>query len=49
MINQNKGKVKVLGGGNIWFGVTYKEDKEAVSNKIKELINKGQYPQKLWS
>jgi NDP-sugar pyrophosphorylase family protein len=49
LIQQNKGKVKVLGGGNIWFGVTYKEDKEAVSNKIKELINKGQYPQKLWS
>jgi NDP-sugar pyrophosphorylase family protein len=49
MIQQNKGKVKVLGGGNIWFGVTYKEDKEAVSNKIKELINKRQYPEKLWS
>jgi NDP-sugar pyrophosphorylase family protein len=49
MIQQNKGKVKVLGGGNIWFGVTYKEDKEAVSNRIKELIKKGQYPEKLWS
>jgi NDP-sugar pyrophosphorylase family protein len=49
MIQQNKGKVKVLGGGNIWFGVTYKEDKEEVSNKIKDLIDKGQYPQKLWS
>jgi NDP-sugar pyrophosphorylase family protein len=49
MIQQNKGKVKVLGGGNIWFGVTYKEDKEEVSNKIKDLIKKGQYPEKLWS
>jgi NDP-sugar pyrophosphorylase family protein len=49
MIQQNKGKVKVLGGGNIWFGVTYKEDKEAVSNRIKDLIAKGQYPEKLWS
>ena len=49
MIQQNKGKVKVLGGGKIWFGVTYKEDKEAVSNKIKELIKKGQYPDKLWA
>jgi NDP-sugar pyrophosphorylase family protein len=48
MIQQNKGKVKVLGGGNIWFGVTYKEDKEEVSNKIKDLIKKGQYPEKLW-
>ncbi|HEY0741839.1 MAG TPA: sugar phosphate nucleotidyltransferase [Chryseosolibacter sp.] len=49
MIHTGKGKVKVLGGGNIWFGVTYKEDKEAVSNRIKELIDKGEYPNKLWS
>jgi NDP-sugar pyrophosphorylase family protein len=48
MIQQNKGKVKVLGGGNIWFGVTYKEDKEAVSNRIKELISQGHYPDQLW-
>jgi NDP-sugar pyrophosphorylase family protein len=49
MIKENKGKIKVLGGGSIWFGVTYKEDKEAVSNRIKELISQGQYPDKLWS
>ncbi|MEO5601393.1 MAG: sugar phosphate nucleotidyltransferase [Cyclobacteriaceae bacterium] len=49
LIHQNKGKVKVLGGGDIWFGVTYREDKEAVSQKIKELVSKGDYPEKLWS
>jgi NDP-sugar pyrophosphorylase family protein len=48
MIQQNKGKVKVLGGGKIWFGVTYREDKEAVSAKIKELVKKGAYPENLW-
>lgn len=48
MIRQGKGMVKVLGGGNTWFGVTYKEDKEAVSQKIKALIAQGQYPEKLW-
>lgn len=48
MIQENKGKVKVLNGGNIWFGVTYKEDKEEVSRKIREMIDKGDYPQKLW-
>jgi len=48
MIHSGKGKVKVLGGGNIWFGVTYKEDKEAVSEKIKDLVRQGQYPEKLW-
>lgn len=48
MIQTGKGKVKVLGGGNIWFGVTYKEDKDIVSAQIKELIKKGDYPNKLW-
>src|SRR5690349_20849056 len=48
MIHEKKGKVKVLGGGKIWFGVTYKEDKETVSKKIKDLVDKGEYPQKLW-
>jgi NDP-sugar pyrophosphorylase family protein len=49
MIQKNTGKVKVLGGGNIWFGVTYKEDKDEVSSKIKSQIALGQYPEKLWS
>jgi NDP-sugar pyrophosphorylase family protein len=49
MIKENKGKIKVLGGGNIWFGVTYKEDKEEVSARIKAQIDKGLYPEKLWS
>jgi NDP-sugar pyrophosphorylase family protein len=48
MIREGKGKVKVLGGGNIWFGVTYQEDKEAVSRKIKDLVKSGLYPEKLW-
>jgi NDP-sugar pyrophosphorylase family protein len=48
MIKANEGKVKVISGGNTWFGVTYKEDKEIVSGKIKDLVNKGAYPSKLW-
>lgn len=49
MIHTKKGKVKVLSGGNIWFGVTYKDDKEEVSKKIKALVSQGLYPEKLWS
>ncbi len=48
VIQEGKGRVKVLGGGDIWFGVTYKEDKDEVSRRIKELIDKGEYPAKLW-
>jgi dTDP-glucose pyrophosphorylase len=48
LIEQGLGRVKVLGGGDVWFGVTYKEDKEEVSAKILELVNKGEYPKSLW-
>lgn len=48
IVKDGKGKVKVISGGDIWFGVTYKEDKEAVSGKIQDLIKKGEYPSKLW-
>ncbi|CAN5422769.1 nucleotidyltransferase [soil metagenome] len=48
LIHQNLGKVNIIGGGNTWFGVTYKDDKDEVSGKIKALVNAGQYPQQLW-
>jgi choline kinase len=49
LIRQNLGKVNIIGGGNTWFGVTYKKDKEEVSGKIKALVDTGIYPKKLWS
>jgi NDP-sugar pyrophosphorylase family protein len=48
LIKQNAGKVQVISGSNNWFGVTYKEDKEEVSQKIKLQIAYGTYPEKLW-
>jgi NDP-sugar pyrophosphorylase family protein len=48
LIKQGLGKVKIIGGGDIWFGVTYKEDKEEVAGKIRQLIKEGVYPEKLW-
>jgi hypothetical protein len=48
IVNQNLGKVHILDGGTTWFGVTYKEDKEEVSGKIKALVNSGVYPSRLW-
>ena len=49
MIKRKAGKVKIISGGNIWFGVTYKEDKEVVSSKINALVQHGDYPKSLWS
>lgn len=41
-------KMKVLDTDAQWFGVTYKEDAVIVRDKLKELVEKGEYPEKLW-
>lgn len=48
LIKQKKARIKVLHSHDQWFGVTYKEDKPLVINKIKQLIQQGFYPEKLW-
>jgi dTDP-glucose pyrophosphorylase len=47
-IQQNEASVKVLEADSPWFGVTYKEDKPLVIDKINKLIADGEYPEKLW-
>jgi len=48
IIGANKARVKVLKNGENWFGVTYKEDKATVTQKIQELVHRGIYPENLW-
>ncbi len=40
--------VKVFSTNSVWYGVTYKEDKEAVMKGIKSLIDNGEYSVPLW-
>ncbi len=47
-INNGLGSYKVLEAKDQWFGVTYKEDKPLVINKVKQLVKQGKYPEKLW-
>ena len=47
-IHDGSAEVKVLESDASWFGVTYKEDKPDVMNKILALIGRGVYPNKLW-
>ena len=49
MMNNNEAKVKVLTSPSSWFGVTYKEDKPIVIEKINKLIADGVYPENLWA
>ncbi len=48
LIDDKVATVKVLEANSPWFGVTYKEDKPFVIEKINALIAKGEYPEKLW-
>lgn len=48
LINDGKATVKVLNTNDKWFGVTYKEDKEKVVASFLELVEKGEYPKKLF-
>ena len=48
ILRKKEGKVKVLNTKEQWFGLTYKEDKDIVTERIKELVNIGKYPTKLW-
>ena len=47
-IRTGKMTVKALDTSAVWFGVTYKEDRETVSAELKKLHNAGVYPEKLW-
>ena len=49
LIKSNTRQAKVLNTSAEWFGITYKEDKDAAVERLKELANTGDYPQQLWS
>lgn len=42
-------KVPVLKTDNVWFGVTYKDDKPGVVKRISDLVESGVYPHQLWN
>lgn len=48
LISNSGASVKVLRSNARWFGVTYKEDKPVVIEKLAQLIKAGVYPAKLW-
>ncbi len=49
LVSAGKASVEVLKTADKWFGVTYKEDKEMVVNSLRELINAGKYPERLFN
>lgn len=48
LVAEERAKVNVLLTDDSWFGVTYPEDKPGVVAGIRQLIDAGVYPPKLW-
>ena len=48
LIDDELATVTVLRSSDKWYGVTYKEDKEAVTAALQSMKDKGLYPQVLW-
>ena len=48
MLKEQEVEVKVLTSNDRWFGVTYKEDKDLVVRSLRELYEKGCYPEQLF-
>lgn len=48
LLVEGKATVDVLRSTDKWYGVTYKEDKVAVVNAMKNLKALGMYPERLW-
>ena len=42
-------KIRSLEADSLWFGVTYKEDRESAIRCLSDLTAKGIYPEKLWA
>ena len=49
MLRKNECTLKVLPSADQWFGVTYKEDKAAVMESFRQLIEAGEYRKDLYS
>ena len=48
LISENKADVRVLSSMVRWYGVTYKEDLDAVKAALQSMKDKGEYPDVLW-
>ena len=49
LIQEGQATVRALSSGDRWYGVTYQEDKPAVSAAIAQMTAQGLYPDNLWA
>jgi len=49
MVKRGKKQVRVYRTTAVWYGMTYREDKEKVAAAIAGMIAAGNYPEELWT
>ena len=49
MIKDGKKQVRMYDTSAVWYGMTYREDKEKVMNAIRKMVEDGIYPKELWA
>ena len=49
LIQTGQERLQVLRTPDAWFGVTYREDRPRVIASVRQLIERGEYPEKLWT
>ena len=48
LMDEGLATVRVLDTPDPWFGLTYREDREAVAARLRGLVDRGDYPPRLW-
>ena len=49
VIQSGEARLKVMPSEDEWFGMTYREDKPTVVQRLQALVDAGRYPQQLWA
>jgi dTDP-glucose pyrophosphorylase len=49
LIHERRATVRVLDTDSVWSGVTYRDDRAAVQERLRDLAAAGTYPSPLWS
>jgi hypothetical protein len=48
LIDEGRARVRVLPTDERWFGITYREDMPTARAAIRQRVDRGVYPEKLW-
>lgn len=49
MLSQNQLRIQAMASEEKWFGMTYKEDRDTVMSNIRDMVDRGLYPEDLWA